>query len=304
MMLLFSVSLFAQNITGVVTDASTGETLIGVSVIVKGTSVGTYTDLDGRYTIPAKAGDVLAFYFMGFKNVEKTVASASVIDVLMEPDNTFLDEVVVVGYGTQKKSDVTGSVASLGKEVLEERPVPNLITALQGSIPGLRVELYGSNAEGSNNSTVIRGNNSISASNSPLIILDGAPYYNSWSELNTEDIQSVEVLKDASSTAIYGARGANGVIIITSKKGSTDKVRVNYHGNVTVANAYSLPDMMDGDTFYYYKNKYYGNFTATETDSFLSKDYVDWVVSPSYAISHTHSLSLSGKTDKNNYSLQ
>ena len=303
LMLIFSVSAFAQsNVKGVVTDSSTGETLIGVSVIIKGTTVGTYSEADGSYSLPAKEGDVLAFFYMGYKNVEVTVGKSSVVDVAMDLDNTFLEEVVVVGYGTQKKSDITGSVASLGKEVLEERPVPNLITALQGSVPGLRVELYGSNAEGSNNSTVIRGSNSISASNSPLIILDGAPYYNSWSELNTEDIQSVEVLKDASSTAIYGARGANGVIIITSKKGATDKVKINYHGNVTVSQAYSIPDIMDGDTFYYYKNMYVGDFTATEKDTFLSKNYVDWVGEAlRTAISHTHSLSASGKTDTNNY---
>jgi len=304
LMLAFAASSFAQNITGFVKDASNGEPLTGVSIIVKGTSVGTDSELDGSFSIPAAEGDVLTFFFMGFKNLEVTVGKASVLDVQMEVDNTFLEEVVVVGYGTQKKSDVTGSVASLGKEVLEQRPVPNLVSALQGAVPGLKVELYGSNAEGSNNSTVIRGTNSISASNSPLIILDGAPYYNSWSELNPEDIQSVEVLKDASSTAIYGARGANGVIIITSKKGTTDKVRINYHGNLTVANAYSLINMMDGDTFYYYKDKYYGSFSATEKDSFLSKSYVDWAGEAlRTAISHTHSLSASGKTATNNYFL-
>ena len=302
MTLLMTVSAMAQNVTGNVKDAATREPLVGVSVIVKGTSVGVDTDLDGNFSIPAKSGDVLAFYYMGFKDVELKVDKNFKIEVLMEPDNTFLDEIVVVGYGTQKKSDVTGSVASLGKEVLEERPVPNLVSALQGSVPGLKIELYGSDAEGSNNSTVIRGNNSVNASNKPLIILDGAPYYNSWSEINTEDIQSVEVLKDASSTAIYGARGANGVIIITTKKGGSDKPRVNYHGNVTAATAYSIPDMMDGDTFYYYKNMYVGDFTATERETFLSKNYVDWVGEAlRTAISNTHSLSVSGKTDVNNY---
>lgn len=301
-MLLGTISSWAQTVTGKVTDASTGEPLIGVSIAVKGTSVGVYTDIDGNYSIPAKSGNVLAFYFMGFKNVEVTVEKSSKVDVAMEPDNTFLNEIVVVGYGTQKKSDITGAVASVGKEVLEERPVPNLISALQGSVPGLKVELYGSNAEGSNNSSVIRGTNSISASNAPLIILDGAPYYNSWSEINPEDIQSIEVLKDASSTAIYGARGANGVILITTKKGTSDKAKINYHGNVTVANVFSLPEMMDGDTFYYYKNKYYGTFTATETESFLSKNYVNWADEAlRTAVSTTHSLSVSGKTKVNNY---
>ena len=302
LMLLGAVSMMAQNITGTVTDASTGEPLGGVSIAVKGTTVGVYTDLDGHYSVPAKTGDVLAYYFLGFKDVEVSVAGSAKLDVAMEPDNTFLDEVVVVGYGTQKKSDITGAVASVSKEVLEERPVPNLISALQGSVPGLKVEIYGSNAEGSNNSSVVRGTNSISASNSPLIILDGAPYYNSWSEINPEDIQSIEVLKDASSTAIYGARGANGVILITTKKGTSDKAKVNYHGNVTVANAYSIPNMMDGDTFYYYKSKYYGDLTPIETETFLSKNYVDWAGEAlRTAVSTTHSLSVSGKTKSNNY---
>ena len=112
---------------------------------------------------------------------------------------------------------MTGAVASFNKDLIEERPAPNLVSVLQGSVPGLNVELYGSNAEGSNNSTTIRGSNSINASNAPLIILDGSPYYYSWSELNPDDIESIEVLKDASSAAIYGARGANGVIIIHLK---------------------------------------------------------------------------------------
>lgn len=301
-MLIFAVSSFAQSITGTVTDKATGEALMGVSVLLKGTNNGVETDLDGKFSIPAKPGDALVFFYMGYKDLEISIDKASVLNVQMESDNVFLDEIVVVGYGTQKKSDVTGSVASLGKEVLEERPAPNLVSALQGTVPGLNVEIYGSDAEGSNNSTVIRGSNSINASNKPLIILDGAPFYNSWSELNTDDIQSVEVLKDASSTAIYGARGANGVIIITSKKGNSDKPKINYHGNITVAKAFSLPDIMDGDTFYYYKNKYYGDFTPTETNSFLSKNYTDWVdLALRTAVSHTHSLSVSGKTKTNNY---
>ena len=301
-MLLLTVSAFAQNVTGTVTDATTGETLPGVSILVKGTQFGVESDFDGAFSISAKPGDVLVFFYMGFKELEVPIEKASKLDVKLTPDNVLLEEVVVVGYGTQKKSDVTGSVASLGKDVLEEKPAPNLVTALQGTVPGLRIEIYGSDAEGSENSTVIRGSNSINASNKPLIILDGAPYYGTWSELNTDDINSVEVLKDASSTAIYGARGANGVIIITSKKGASEKPRVNYHGNITIGKAFSIPDIMDGDTFYYYKNKYYGDFTATETNSFLTKNYTDWIdLALRTSVSHTHSLSVSGKTSTNNY---
>ncbi|MDD2594189.1 MAG: TonB-dependent receptor [Bacteroidales bacterium] len=303
LLILCTMSAFAQTVTGTVLDgANNKEPMIGVAVVVKGTNVGVETDINGQFTLPAKKGDVLVFTFIGYKTYESVINDFAPLSVTLSEDTTFLEEVVVVGYGVQKKSDVTGAVASFNKDALEERPAPNLISVLQGSVPGLKVELYGSNAEGSNNSTVIRGSNSINASNSPLIILDGSPYYFSWSELNPDDIESIEVLKDASSAAIYGSRGANGVIIITTKKGNSDKVKINYHGYMTVLDAYSLPEMMDGDTFYYYKNEAVGDFTITERNSFLSKNYTDWVgLALRTGFNHNHTLSISGKTETNNY---
>ncbi len=303
-MLCFTLSAFAQKtITGVVLDgAANNEPMLGVAIVIKGTSVSTQTDFDGKFSISTKDGDVLIFSFLGYSTREVVVEGDTPLAVVLEQDATLLDDIIVVGYGVQKKSDVTGAVASLNKDVLENRPAPNLVTALQGSIPGLKVELYGSDAEGSKSSTVIRGSNSINAGNAPLIILDGAPYYFSWSELNPDDIESIEVLKDASSAAIYGSRGANGVILITTKKGQSDKARVNYHGYMTVSDVYELPKMMDGDTFYYYKNEAVGDFTLTERNTFLSKNYVDWVgLALRTGLNHYHTISVSGKTKVNNY---
>ena len=294
---------FANLVSGTVTDTQ-GEPLVGVTV--HNTSSGVYatTDANGVYSIKASPRDQITYTCIGMATQSVPVNSRSRINIRMEVDSEVLDEIVVVGYGVQKKSDVTGAVASFNKDLIEERPAPNLVSVLQGSVPGLNVELYGSNAEGSNNSTTIRGSNSINASNAPLIILDGSPYYYSWSELNPDDIESIEVLKDASSAAIYGARGANGVILITTKKGEGSKPRVNYHGYVTLAEAVNLPEMMDGDTFYYYKNIAVGDFTLTERNSFLSHDYVDWVgLALRTGFNQNHNLSVSGKNENNQYYL-
>lgn len=306
MLTFIAQTLNAQTVSGVVLDGSEGGSpMIGVSVIVKGTPTGTSTGVDGTFTLPAKKGDVLSVSFIGYRTQEVIVADRSNYTITLMPDIDFLEEAVVVGYGTQKKSDVTGAVSSISEKILEQRPTSNIVTALQGSVPGLTVEIYSSNAEGGGNSMTIRGSNSINASNSPLVILDGAPYYFSWSELNPDDIKSIEVLKDASSAAIYGSRGANGVILITTKKGDSGKTKVNYHGYMTILDIYKLPEMMDGDTFYYYKNEAVGgDFTITERNTFFSQDYVDWVgLALRTGINQNHNMSLSGKTDNNDYYL-
>lgn len=292
---------FKNLVSGQILDPQS-EPLIGVTVHNLNSGQYTTTDVDGSYSIKASAGDRIMFTCIGMVAQTVSVAGRSRINIRMQTDSQFIDESIVVGYGVQKKSDVTGAVASFNKEMIEERPAPNLVSVLQGSVPGLNVELYGSNAEGSNNATTIRGSNSINASNAPLIILDGSPYYFSWSELNPDDIESIEVLKDASSAAIYGARGANGVILITTKKGDGQRPRVNYHGYFTLAQAVNLPEMMDGDTFYYYKNIAVGDFTLTERNTFLSGDYVDWVgLALRNGFNQNHNLSLSGKNENNNY---
>src|SRR5690606_19994178 len=205
-----------QQISGKVSDSESSAPLPGVNVVVKGTEKGTNTDINGEFSIDAVVGDILVFSSLGFKTLEATVEDTGRLDIYLEPDLQNLDQVVVVGYGTQQKSDVTGSITSLDPKRLEELPNTNFAQALQGAVPGLSVNLNNAGAEGNDNSIILRGRNSIKASNSPLIVLDGIPYNGSISDINPVDIASIDVLKDASAAAIYGSRGANGVLLITT----------------------------------------------------------------------------------------
>ena len=212
-------------ITGRVTDAATGQGMPGVSIVVKGTSLGVNTDLNGYYSVNSTSPDaILAFSFIGYVTQEIPAGGRTKIDVRLVVDLTALEEVVVVGYGTQKKSDITGSVASIPKERLENAPNQNIAQAIQGSIPGVMIQ---TSSAGANPDEVImiRGRNSILADNSPLIVVDGIPYSGSISDLNPNDIQSIEILKDASSAAIYGSRGSNGVILISTKEGKRARLK-------------------------------------------------------------------------------
>lgn len=237
------------SISGTVTDQD-GEPLIGVNIQVKGTGKGTSTDFEGQFTLAdIDENAILVVSYIGYQTQEIPVSGNANIQITMISDSQLLDEVVVVGYGTQKKSDVTGSVVSFDTEILQDRPQTNLIQALQGNVAGVTITTSGSSAE-DGASILIRGQNSITASNSPLIILDGVPYNGSFSEINPNDVQSMEVLKDASSTAIYGSRGANGVILITTKKGLPGKLRVNYSGMYSFDNIAHLPDMQNASEYW------------------------------------------------------
>lgn len=233
-----------KEITGKVTDSG-GLPLPGVSVIVKGTTIGTVTNTDGEFSlnIPLDA-EILQFSFVGMKSQEIPVEGRTTFTVVLEEDIVGMEEVIVVGYGTQKKSDITGSVVSFNTEILQERPQTNVLQALQGTLPGVNVTTTSSSAE-DNATLIIRGQNSITASNNPLVVLDGIPYSGNLSELNPNDIASIEVLKDASSTAIYGSRGANGVILITTKSGKSGKLKVSYNGYYSWDEIAHLPDMQD-----------------------------------------------------------
>ncbi|MEQ9305029.1 MAG: TonB-dependent receptor plug domain-containing protein, partial [Marinoscillum sp.] len=249
LLLVFQVQ--AQNmVTGTVTSQEDGEGFPGVSVLVKGTSRGVVTDIDGKFRINVAPEEVLVFSFIGHVTQEQSVGVRSVIDLTLEVDIEQLEEVVVVGYGTLKKSDVTGAVASMSRDRLEMKPNNNVAHALQGSVAGVSVVNNSAGAEGSDASILIRGRNSITASNRPLIVLDGTPYSGSLSEINPTDIESVNVLKDASSTAIYGSRGANGVILITSKKGTKGDVKINYAGFYGIQELSNLPDLLTTEEFY------------------------------------------------------
>lgn len=216
-----------KTISGTVVDDK-GEPLPGVSIVVKGTQQGTSTDVDGKYQLSVPDGSsVLIFSFVGYMSAEKTVTNETVIDITLATDTKSLQEIVVVGYGTQKRANVTAAISSVPMSEIKDMPVSNVATALQGKIPGVVIQ-QNNGTPGSTPAIKVRGFGSISAGNSPLIVIDGNIVGASiFSTLNTNDIESMDVLKDASSTAIYGSKGSNGVILITTKRGKSGKPSVN-----------------------------------------------------------------------------
>ena len=236
-------------VTGTVTDASTGNPLPGVNIVIEGTTMGVTTDLDGKYTITVPDQNaVLAFSYVGYLTEKITVGSQTTIDVKLTPDIAQLQQVVVIGYGTQRKEAVTGSVASVGGSEVREVPSANVTQALQGRIAG--VEMTQTNTKpGATMQIRIRGARSLNASNDPLVVLDGIPFAGSINDIDPNNIKSVDILKDASATAIYGSRGANGVILITTNRGQMgQKAKVSYNAYYGVKNAIKYP-MMDGPQF-------------------------------------------------------
>ncbi len=217
-----------QSVSGIVTDANDGTPLIGVNVIVKGSATGTVTDLDGGYTLLAPdATSVFVFSYTGYTNKEVPVGIQNQVDVSLATSSTLLDQVVVIGYGTVKKSDLTGSVATISSKAYENQPLTRVEDALQGRAAGVTVA-KANGQPGSNFKVRIRGVNSITGNNSPLVVVDGVQG-GDLSTINPNDIETIDVLKDASATAIYGVRGSNGVIIITTKRGSgAGRVDVDY----------------------------------------------------------------------------
>ena len=231
LLFLFAFALMTaqsqKKITGTVLSASDKMPLPGASVIVKGASSSTSTDLDGVFTIsvPANA-TILTISYIGYKGKDVVITSNSLTISLIE-DTSSLDEVVVVGYGTQKKSDVTGAVSKVNLEKAVAIPTTNISEMLRGQAAGVQVTL-GSARPGGASNILIRGRNSIRGGNDPLVVLDGFPIEN-INDINPDDIASIEVLKDASAQAIYGARASNGVILVTTKKGKEGKMRVNFN---------------------------------------------------------------------------
>ncbi|MBQ1680386.1 MAG: SusC/RagA family TonB-linked outer membrane protein, partial [Bacteroidales bacterium] len=225
-------SALAQTISvkGKVTDANTGESVPFASIQVKGTMTGTATDADGNYTIDVPRNAVLIFSSIGYLNQEAAVEGRNVINILLAPDTESLDELVVVAYGTVNKKDFTGSAASLDSKKLEVRPVTNATNALEGITSGVQFT-SASGQPGSSGSIRIRGFGSINADSSPLYVVDGVPFDGSISNINSDDIESITVLKDAASSALYGARAANGVVLITTKKGRSERLTFNVRVN-------------------------------------------------------------------------
>ena len=250
MALLLSVMCFMayaqKTVTGTVKDA-TGEPMIGVSVVVDGTSIGGVTDLDGNFTIQkVPNGGVLKFSYVGYKEQKVSVAGKNSLDIVLQEDAMGLDEVVVVGYGTMKKKDLTGAVASVKTDDIAQVAAPDALQAMQAKVPGVDL-ISGDGQAGSAVSITLRGNRSITASNSPLIIVDGVEYTGSL-DIPASDIESMDILKDASSTAIYGTKGANGVIIITTKRGQAGKTRINFSAYLAMKSPTSAVKSMYGQT--------------------------------------------------------
>lgn len=236
-------TLFAQQLTvkGRVLSAA-GTAVSDVSVLVRGTTTGTSTDADGNFSINVAQGGTLVFSAVNYSTKSVKVNSAADLTITLEAANQALDEVVVVGYGTQRKRDVTGAVSSVKETALREVPVANLQQALQGRAAGLEVQRT-SNQPGGGAQIRIRGIRSINGSNDPLLVLDGIPYDGTLNDINPNDVTSVEILKDASATAIYGSRGANGVLLVTTKRGKAGDSRLTYNGysgTGTVANPYPV----------------------------------------------------------------
>jgi TonB-dependent starch-binding outer membrane protein SusC len=245
--LMVSLAFSQRTITGQVTDASTGETLPSVSIVIKGTTTGTVSNIDGDYSLSASTGDVLEFSYLGFKKQEVKVGNQVSINVALESETTSLDDVIVVGYGTMRKSDVTGAISSVDSEDIESTKSSNVIESLQGKVSGIDMTRSSGRA-GSGFNIKIRGERSFSGSNTPIYIVDGVDF-GSDVNINPNDIQSIEVLKDASSTAIYGSRGANGVILITTKKGDAGKPTVSFNTYYGVTQP--LGKLPIGDSDYY-----------------------------------------------------
>ena len=252
MMLLLNVSLYAQNgytLSGTVSDEN-NTPVIGANVIVEGTSRGTITDVDGSYSIEVSTGEVLQFSYLGYSSQSIIVTNQTALDIAMAEDATQLDEVIVTGYGSRKKSDITGAVSSVKAEELNAFPLLNAEQALQGRAAGVNVQSNNGGEPGAPISVTIRGNTSINASSSPLIVVDG---FVGATMPQVNDIESMEVLKDASAAAIYGSRGSNGVILVTTKQGKSGELIIELNTNYAVQNTSNRLDLLGANDFASYQ---------------------------------------------------
>ena len=303
-----------RKVEGVVVDASNGQTLPGVNVREKGTSRGTVTDIDGKFQMEVRDGNpVLVFSFIGYESQEVEVGNRSKIEISLQPDIKSLEEVVVVGYGTQTKRNVTGSVSSVDVDQLETQPNTNIAQALRGRVAG--VQFTDSGRPGQGGDILVRGQRSITASNAPLIILDGAFFNGELSDINPGDVASMEVLKDASAAAIYGSRAANGVILITSKSGTSEKplIRLNAYAGISDW-SYKMPLYSPGSYLQRrldFRSQNQPNdpavpvrelLNAEEKEMFDAGKTVDpWEAISQNARQQSYNISISGRTEKTNY---
>ena len=309
--LCLPVSAMAQNqISGKVSDEATGEPLIGVTVQVKETGKGTITDVNGNYTLNVSPDEKLTFSFIGYIPQEISIGKKNIINVKMLTDTQALDEVVVIGYGSQSKRDITGAIGSINNSTLERQNTQTAAQALIGQVAGLSVVQTTGNV-GVDPVIEIRGMNSIDKDSSPLIVIDGVfGDMAAFSALNPSDIDKVDVLKDASSTAIYGSMGANGVVLVTTKSGSEGKNKINYSGSYGIRVPVRIPKMMnaqefaktlqDATDYFGYTSRTLGPEEQEWVDSGNSTDWLDLVLGNGMQTQHTLSLQ-GGSKNENHY---
>ena len=301
-----------RKLSGIVVDFETGESVIGASIAVVGQKVGAVSDIDGNFSIELSEGEIeLEFSCIGYKSQRILIKDQKSLTVMLHADSEMLEEAVAIGYGTTARKDLTGSIATVNVSEMKKAPVANFEEMLSGRVSGVSVT-SSDGQPGSELNIVIRGNNSVTQDNSPLYVVDGFPMEASvGSMLNTEEIESINVLKDASATAIYGARGANGVILITTKKGKVGAPVVTYNGWVGVQTVTKRMQMMDPYEFVRYQldldyNRYEAVYLNGERDLDYYKTVkgIDWQdLLLKNAIVHNHNLSVRGGNEKTRYSL-
>lgn len=305
-------------VSGTVTSASDGEPLIGASVLVKGTTIGTDTDIDGKFTVKAKKGDVLQFRYVGYEPSEVKVGDSNVINVMLQENENNLDEVVVVGYGTQKRKLVTGSTFQVSGDQIAQMNTTNALTAMQSQAPGVQIT-QASTQPGKGFKVSIRGVGTIGES-SPLLVIDGivsGTANDGLNGINPNDIESIDVLKDAASAAIYGARAANGVILVTTKQGKEGKISITYDGFVGWSNPYRQPGTLNARQYMEVINETnfntYGtatNWSALVPQAILDKVNNGWkgqdwfdVYRNKNAFQHSHAVTVNGGSDRSKFSI-
>ncbi|GAB2788736.1 TonB-dependent receptor [Rhabdobacter roseus] len=303
-----------QAVKGTVRSKSDNSPLPGISVVVKGTTQGTSTDAQGRFEIQAETDAILTFSGIGYLTQEVPINNQTTLDLVLADDTRQLEELVVVGYGTQKKRDLTGAISSISGRDIAETPAPNFLSNAQGRLAGVDIVRAGG-APGAGFSIRIRGNRSINASNEPLYVVDGIPTDVNISDFNPNDIESMEVLKDASAVAIYGSRGANGVILITTKRGKAGKAVISYDGYYGLKKAQNDLTLMNGEEFARYVRVSRGlsPTDASQDASFLSPvevnnlnagtstNWLDLILRD--GIQQSHQIAASGGTDQTTYYL-
>jgi TonB-linked SusC/RagA family outer membrane protein len=297
LILFFGTYLGAQNknITGIITDAKSNDPIIGASILIKGTTLGTITDLDGKFELTANSNQTLQISYIGYATQEVVVGDRTSFNIALSVEDILIDQVVIVGYGAQRKVDITGATVSVKGDELAKQPVMTATQALQGKVAG--VQIISSGRPGSSPHVRVRGTGTALAGTSALFVVDGV-LTDDISNINTSEIVTMDVLKDASSTAIYGARGANGVVIITTKKGSSGVTKMNYNNFVGLRSASNLVRMANADEYANYAS-------AASGQSVLPGQYnTDWYGEIlRNAWTHNHNFSLSGGSERTTHFL-